>query len=58
MYIKVYSVDMFFPLGNNSVGTLGEATLDFDLVMGLLNATQEVKQYAVGSVESIMNPGE
>ncbi|PIL35551.1 hypothetical protein GSI_02279 [Ganoderma sinense ZZ0214-1] len=38
--------------GNNSIGSLGEATLDFDLVMGLLNATQEVRQYAVGNVQT------
>ncbi|KAI1796844.1 subtilisin-like protein [Ganoderma leucocontextum] len=38
--------------GTNSIGDLGEATLDFDLVMGLLDATQEVKQYAVGAIET------
>ncbi|EJF64904.1 subtilisin-like protein [Dichomitus squalens] len=41
---------------NSPPGSLGEATLDFDLVMGLLSAKQEVKQYAVGTTNANQNP--
>ena len=41
---------------NSPPGSLGEATLDFDLVMGLLSAKQEVKQYAVGAANDTGHP--
>ncbi|EJF64894.1 subtilisin-like protein [Dichomitus squalens LYAD-421 SS1] len=41
---------------NTPQGDSVEPSLDFDLVMGLLNATQEVLQYAVGTTQDNQEP--